>query len=169
MWGCVPHWFVLPKALRDELWASYRPGQEVGKRPTPEYMAAARAIQDWIRAAGPAAVPLHLVTGKEGWPAYVAPPIDPHLALALHVSGYTSLRLHRGRVCGLHRFMYTVGIVVGLDFETYSHRYCYADFAEARGALGEWSEDDEHPPGPWIKRKGLEPELSGPGAMDCCA
>jgi hypothetical protein len=78
--------------------------------------------------------------------------IDPHLALALHSSGYTSLRLHRGRVCGLHRFMYTVGIVVGLDLQTYSHRYCYTDFAEARGSLGEWSEADEHPPGPWIKR-----------------
>lgn len=92
--------------------------------------------------------------------------IDPSLALALHAEGYTSLRLHRGRVCGLHRFLYTVGIVVDLDLETYHHRYCYADFAEARDALGEWPEADEHPPGPWIKRKGRGPELAGPG---CCA
>lgn len=90
--------------------------------------------------------------------------IPADLALALHREGYTSLRLHRGRVCGLSRFAFTWAVMVGLDWFRYSHRYCYADMSEARGALAEWSEEEEHPPGPWIKRKGLDPELLGPGA-----
>ena len=50
MWGCKPHWFSLPRHLRDELWRTYRRGQEVTKSPSPEYIAAAKAVQDWIAA-----------------------------------------------------------------------------------------------------------------------
>jgi hypothetical protein len=32
MLACKPHWFQLPKAIRDEIWATYRPGQEIDKR-----------------------------------------------------------------------------------------------------------------------------------------
>jgi hypothetical protein len=48
MWGCRPHWFALPKALRDKVWRSYRPGQEVDGRPSREYVEAAREVQTWI-------------------------------------------------------------------------------------------------------------------------
>jgi transcriptional regulator with XRE-family HTH domain len=48
-WGCRKHWFMLPKALRDRVWASYRPGQEVAMTPSREYLAVAREVQDWIR------------------------------------------------------------------------------------------------------------------------
>lgn len=48
LWGCKPHWFALPADLRKGIWATYRPGQEIDKRPSPEYLAAARAVQDWI-------------------------------------------------------------------------------------------------------------------------
>ncbi|MGH8572085.1 MAG: hypothetical protein ACREX8_05860, partial [Gammaproteobacteria bacterium] len=34
MWGCREHWFRLPKLLRDEIWATYRPGQEIDKEPS---------------------------------------------------------------------------------------------------------------------------------------
>ena len=37
---CKPHWFSLPKHLRDRIWATYRPGQEIDKRPSAEYLAA---------------------------------------------------------------------------------------------------------------------------------
>jgi len=50
MWGCKPHWFALPKRLRDRIWATYRRGQEITKDPSPEYMEAARAVQAWIAA-----------------------------------------------------------------------------------------------------------------------
>lgn len=47
-WGCKRHWYMLPKALRDRIWDTYAVGQEVAKTPSPAYIAAARAAQDWI-------------------------------------------------------------------------------------------------------------------------
>ena len=48
MWGCKQHWFALPKALRDRIWATYRPGQEITKTPSAAYLEVAREVQDWI-------------------------------------------------------------------------------------------------------------------------
>lgn len=31
--GCKPHWFALPRKLRNRIWAAYRPGQEIEDRP----------------------------------------------------------------------------------------------------------------------------------------
>lgn len=53
LWGCRPHWFALPQALRDLIWATYRRGQEVTKTPTREYVQAARQVQDWIATNAP--------------------------------------------------------------------------------------------------------------------
>lgn len=49
MWGCKGHWFALPKALRDRIWATYRRGQEERMDPSPEYLKAADDAQLWIR------------------------------------------------------------------------------------------------------------------------
>lgn len=49
MWGCKPHWFALPKRLRERIWQTYRRGQEVTKDPSPEYIKAAQDVQHWIR------------------------------------------------------------------------------------------------------------------------
>ena len=48
MWGCRKHWFKLPKALRDKVWAAYRPGQEERLDPSQEYLAVADEVQEWI-------------------------------------------------------------------------------------------------------------------------
>lgn len=48
MWGCKPHWFQLPKPIRDRIWGTYREGQEITKDPSRAYMEAAKAAQDWI-------------------------------------------------------------------------------------------------------------------------
>lgn len=48
-WGCRMHWFALPKHLRDRIWQTYRPGQEVTKDPSDDYLEAAAAVQEWIR------------------------------------------------------------------------------------------------------------------------
>lgn len=48
MWGCRAHWYQLPKALRDRIWATYEIGQERSMRPSEEYLEAARAVQEWI-------------------------------------------------------------------------------------------------------------------------
>lgn len=49
MWGCKKHWFMLPKRLRDEIWRTYRPGQEITKDPSDDYLAAANEVQKWAR------------------------------------------------------------------------------------------------------------------------
>jgi hypothetical protein len=50
MWGCREHWYALPKHLRDEIWRTYVPGQEITKTPTMGYLTAARHVQEWIKA-----------------------------------------------------------------------------------------------------------------------
>lgn len=52
MWGCKPHWFKLPIVLRNMIWASYRPGQEVNKNPSDEYVQVANRVQQWIQEHG---------------------------------------------------------------------------------------------------------------------
>lgn len=48
MWGCKQHWFALPKYLRDRIWATYVPGQEITKTPSQAYFDAAVEVQKWI-------------------------------------------------------------------------------------------------------------------------
>lgn len=48
-WGCSQHWFTLPKHLRDRIWQTFEPGQEVTKAPSRDYLAAADAVQVWIK------------------------------------------------------------------------------------------------------------------------
>jgi hypothetical protein len=48
MWGCKDHWLKLPKAIRADIQASYRAGQEITKTPSAAYLIAARKAQDWI-------------------------------------------------------------------------------------------------------------------------
>jgi hypothetical protein len=49
MWGCRTHWFKLPKHLRDRVWATYRPGQEISKDPSAAYLKVSREVQAWIK------------------------------------------------------------------------------------------------------------------------
>lgn len=48
MWGCHLHWFTLPTVLRRRLRLAYRPGQEKDMRPSTEYLAVAKEVQQWI-------------------------------------------------------------------------------------------------------------------------
>lgn len=54
-WGCYDHWMLLPNNLRTALWQAYRPGQEITKTPSREYVQAAIAIRNWILQHYPAA------------------------------------------------------------------------------------------------------------------
>lgn len=49
LWGCRPHWYALPVGLRSAIWKAYRPGQEIDKNPSREYVAVAQMVQDWIK------------------------------------------------------------------------------------------------------------------------
>ena len=48
-WGCYKHWMMLPKYLRDKIWETFKPGQEINMTPSREYVKAAREVQDWIK------------------------------------------------------------------------------------------------------------------------
>lgn len=86
----------------------------------------------------------------------------PEAAAAL---GYGHCRrLETGEVAGIAPFLFTVGLVVGITPSGYGHRYCYASEEDAIRALGSWS-GHGHPPGPWVKRKGLTPELENSAFM----
>lgn len=45
MWGCRPHWFMLPKDIQTAIWRAYQPGQEVAGTPTREYVEVARRAE----------------------------------------------------------------------------------------------------------------------------
>jgi hypothetical protein len=49
MWGCKTHWFKLPQGLRNRIWATYQPGQEVTMTPSQQYLDVAREVDTWIR------------------------------------------------------------------------------------------------------------------------
>ena len=48
MFMCKPHWFKLPKHLRDKIWNAYVPGQEATMTPSDEYLDVAMEVQRWI-------------------------------------------------------------------------------------------------------------------------
>lgn len=45
---CAKHWRMVPKRLRDAVWACYVPGQERRGMPTREYLDAALAAVDYV-------------------------------------------------------------------------------------------------------------------------
>jgi hypothetical protein len=49
MWGCRKHWFKLPVVLRNKIWLTYEPGQEVDGTPSHAYVKVALEVQEWIR------------------------------------------------------------------------------------------------------------------------
>ncbi len=73
MWGCSQHWFRLPKVIRDRIWLTYKPGQEVSKTPSPRYLIAARGAQKWIELAKlhgekEATIAFTKIIEENGWP-----------------------------------------------------------------------------------------------------
>jgi hypothetical protein len=45
---CRRHWFMVPKAMQDAIWAAYRPGQERDKKPSNAYLAAAYQAEGYV-------------------------------------------------------------------------------------------------------------------------
>ena len=74
---------------------------------------------------------------------------------------YTNLKiLSNGELAGIHRFMFTYGLVVGLTENGYRTRFCYETKEDAVDALSSW-DGIGFPPGFWIKQKG-EVEITNP-------
>ena len=49
LWGCSEHWFKLPRAIRRKIWATYKPGQEIRKDPSKNYLKVADEAQKWAK------------------------------------------------------------------------------------------------------------------------
>ena len=45
--ACSAHWFQLPRELRQAVWAAYRPGQEIDKKPSQVYMDVIAQVQEY--------------------------------------------------------------------------------------------------------------------------
>jgi len=45
---CGPHWRMVPQAQKNEIWRYYRPGQEVDKKPSPDYLHVMKATIDLV-------------------------------------------------------------------------------------------------------------------------
>lgn len=50
LWGCAPHWAMLPWHLRKAIWDAYVPGQEITKTPSAAYIETAYRVEAWILA-----------------------------------------------------------------------------------------------------------------------
>lgn len=90
--------------------------------------------------------------------------IDRELASILEANGYREVRYIPGQgVCALQSFIYTVGLVTGLDEVGYEGRYCYPveQSIDAVLAINSWDGKDE-PSGNWIKYKGKRREYGNP-------
>jgi hypothetical protein len=80
--------------------------------------------------------------------------MNENFAMLMESEGYTDVRLlESGEWAGLRKFIYTTGLVVGLDRTGYRTRFCYQHTDEARAALEVWTGSGD-PPGPWLVRKG---------------
>jgi len=66
MWGCRKHWYMLPAEIRAKVWRAYRPGQEVTKDPSGEYLTVAREVREWIAANHPQQQGLGLTDSGHG-------------------------------------------------------------------------------------------------------
>lgn len=83
-----------------------------------------------------------------------------NLVLALTTSGGASRHLeaqYEGRrevpavgACALYRYMFSVGLLIGVQGDTFKGRYFYQTEQEARDALEKWDGNGD-PPGNWIK------------------
>lgn len=77
----------------------------------------------------------------------------------LEIEGFTHIRVIDGKICGIKRFIFTTGLVVGLNKISYDGRFCYEHHSDAVAALNEWDGNGD-PSGDWIKYKGIGGERS---------
>jgi hypothetical protein len=45
---CIEHWFMVPTAMRKRIWVTFVPGQEVSRKPSREYVEAARDAINYV-------------------------------------------------------------------------------------------------------------------------
>lgn len=78
---------------------------------------------------------------------------DIEMVRFLKENGYEQIIKINQKWCALHRFAFTVGLVVGIDKFGYERRYCFDKWSDALESLQIWL-GFGHPSGNWIKCKG---------------
>jgi len=63
--------------------------------------------------------------------------------------------------CAVHKYLFTTGLLYGLDFYGIQGRFCYETTIEALLALSIWDGKND-PPGNWIVHKGREGQYNNP-------
>ena len=73
--------------------------------------------------------------------------------------------LDSGLEIGVIKMLFTWDLCININpnsmFDAYEYRYMYETAGEAVEACSQW-DGEGHPPGKWIKRKGIYPEISNP-------
>lgn len=91
--------------------------------------------------------------------------IDEKLKEDLESMGYTDITEVPGHgVCALMPMIFTTGLFCNCTEYGYSYRYCYENRLDALYGIENFTE--EHPPGPWIKRKGEGGDFINPNLGD---
>jgi len=86
----------------------------------------------------------------------------------LETEGYYEIKeIPRKGLCGLQKFIFTTGLVIGMEEHGYYGRYCYSTESDALEALNKWDCEGD-PVGPWIKYKGSPGERSNPEIDNGC-
>ena len=92
---------------------------------------------------------------------------EPKYDLKLYMEAGFCLvrRLDSGLEIGIMRMLFTWDLCFNINpnsmSDIYECRYMYETAGEAVEACSTW-DGDGHPPGKWIKRKGIYPEISNP-------
>jgi hypothetical protein len=87
----------------------------------------------------------------------------------LQTEGYYEFRkVPNHGICALRNFIFTTGIIIGLNPNSYYGRYCYPYQHEASNSLKEWDGIGD-PKGDWLKYKGVggERENENGGCLNC--
>jgi len=86
--------------------------------------------------------------------------LTPALKEQLEEEGYVDIREVPGRgICGIRKFLFTWGLIYGLDETGFKGRWCYNNYVEPVIYLREWDGEGD-PKGNWIKYKGEGGERS---------
>jgi hypothetical protein len=92
---------------------------------------------------------------------------DPEFKAWLESEGYYALRNSPLGIVGLHNFIATIGICVGIGKWNYRYRFCYQTLLEAVSALNDWDyQKFEGEPAGFLVRKGEGGDRRGPGSAN---
>ena len=85
----------------------------------------------------------------------------------LETEGYYEIRNIDGQgLCGLRKFAFTTGLIIGIEQLTYVGRYCFSSEQDALNALNDWNGTGD-PSGNWIKYKGFGGDRENQACKNC--